>query len=258
MRRAFAMLWGALAGAAPGDAPSSGATPLVRVAGGTYRPLYPADPDQPVVAVGPFSVDEHPVTVAQFVAFVAANPRWRPGAPAALFADAGYLASWAPGPSVAPDRPVTEVSWYAARAYCDWVGRRLPSEDEWELVGRASEVALDASDDEAWLATLLDWYGRPTGPLPPVRSGRPNAWGVYDLHGLVWEWVEDFNNTLVAGDARESGDDDRARFCGVGAISAQDVRDYANFMRVAWRSALEGRSTTRNLGFRCAADEEGS
>lgn len=232
-------------------------TALVAIPGGPYRPLYPADPDQPVVEVPAFRIEEHPVTVAQFADFVAANPRWAPGAPPAVMADGGYLASWTGGAPAPGDRPVTEVSWYAARAYCASVGRRLPTEDEWELVGRASFDARDASDDPEWLASVLAWYGTPSrGPLPPVRQGRPNAWGVYDLHGLVWEWVEDFNNALVASDAREAGEGDRARFCGVGAISAQDVRDYANFMRVAWRSALEGRSTTRNLGFRCAADAE--
>ncbi|MEQ1570988.1 MAG: formylglycine-generating enzyme family protein, partial [Myxococcota bacterium] len=220
---------------------------------------YPPDPDRPEVTVGAFRLDEHPVTVGQYRTFVEADPRWRRGAPPAVAADAGYLGRWT-GPTTPADpddRPVTEVSWYAARAYCRAVGRRLPTEDEWELVARASPALRDASDDPAWLAGILAWYGEPSGrPLGPVRAGPPNAWGVYDLHGLVWEWVEDFNNTLVASDARESGDADLLRFCGVGAVSAKDVRDYASFMRIAWRSALEGRTTTRNLGFRCAADVE--
>jgi formylglycine-generating enzyme required for sulfatase activity len=239
--------------------PPPAPTPLVAIPGGTYRPLYPADPKKPEVAVGPFRLDLHPVTVGQFRAFVAAQPAWRRDRAPALLAEPGYLASWVDPltPAVPDDRPVTEVSWFAARAYCASVGRRLPTGDEWELVARASEAERDASGDAAWLARVLAWYGEPSGrPLPPVRAGRPNAWGVHDMAFLVWEWVEDFNDTLVASDARESGDDDRLRFCGVGAISAQDVRDYAAFMRIAWRSALEGRTTTRNLGFRCAADPE--
>lgn len=243
----------ALAGAAPPP------TPLVAVQGGAYRPLYPADPKKPVVEVEPFRLDLHPVTVGQYRAFVEAHPAWRQGAPAGVLADHGYLKSWVgpATPALPDDRPVTEVSWHAARAYCAALDRRLPYEDEWELVAGASRTSTDARDDPAWLASILAWYGEPSGrPLPPVRSQPPNAWGVHDLHGLVWEWVEDFNNTLVASDAREAGDEDRLRFCGAGAVSAQDVRDYASFMRIAWRSSLEGRTTTRNLGFRCAADAE--
>ncbi|MBL8615407.1 MAG: formylglycine-generating enzyme family protein [Deltaproteobacteria bacterium] len=231
-------------------------TALVEIPGGTYRPLYPADPEQPVVEVAPFLLEAHPVTVGQYATFVRVQPRWAPGVPPAVLADRGYLGAWKVN-RPADDRPVTEVSWYAARAYCAAAGRRLPTEDEWELVARASPTQRDASADPAWLAEILAWYSAPaTAPLGPVRAGRNNAWGVWDMHGLVWEWVEDFNNALVAGDAREGGEEDKARFCGVGAISAQDVRDYANFMRVAWRSSLRGEMTTRTLGFRCAADLE--
>lgn len=231
-------------------------TPLVAIAGGAYRPLYPPDPAQPVVQVAAFSLERHPVTVGQFRAFVVSAPAWQRGAAAGIVADSGYLASWT-GPTVAAvadDRPITEVSWFAARAYCAAIGRRLPTEDEWELVARASEVARDASDDPRWLSQILDWYARPfAGALPAVDQGPANAWGVHDMHGLVWELVEDFNNTLISSDARESGDGERLRFCGVGAVSAQDVRDYASFMRVAFRSSLEGNTTARSLGFRCAA-----
>lgn len=231
-------------------------TPLAPIAGGGYRPLYPADPKIPVVEVAPFRLEVHPVTVGQYRVFVERQPAWAPGKVPGIKADSGYLASWAR--EVPPaDRPVTEVSWYAARAYCQSIGRRLPTEHEWEFVARASVDRIDASQDPAWLAAILAWYSQPSGtPLGPVAANRPNAWGVHDLHGLVWEWVEDFNNTLIASDARESGDADRARFCGTGALSAQNVEDYASFMRLAWRSALEGRTTTRNLGFRCAADPE--
>ncbi|MCB9663576.1 MAG: formylglycine-generating enzyme family protein [Alphaproteobacteria bacterium] len=233
-------------------------TDLVAIRGGAYRPLYPADPEVPVVTVGPFRLESRPVTVGQYRAFVQAHPAWAPGKVPAVRADESYLSRWSSGATLADEQPVTEVSWFAARAYCAALGRRLPTEDEWELVARASTDAFDASADEAWLAEILAWYGRPsTDTLSWVGRGTPNRWGVHDMHGLVWEWVEDFNNTLVSADIREAGDDERSRFCGVGAVSAQDVKDYANFMRVAWRSALEGRTTTRNLGFRCAADEEG-
>ena len=90
--------------------------------------------------------------------------------------------------------------------------------------------------------------------LPAVGQGEANAWGVHDLHGLVWEWVYDFGAALVASDDRERGDADRDKYCGAGAALARDPRQYATFMRLAFRSSLQARYTTANLGFRCAAD----
>ncbi len=226
------------------------AAELVAIPGGSYQPLYPPDPADPVVEVKPFALDAHPVTYRAFMAFVEANPEWAPGAVSPLFADAGYLKT-----TQEPDQPVVNVSWFAARAYCRWRGKRLPTADEWEYVARASATLVDASDDPAHLQRLLDWYARPgSAPLRPVGQGPPNIYGVYDMHGLVWEWVEDFNNTLFGTDGREGGDGDKLRFCGAGALSATDVKDYARFMRIAFRSSLRGNYTTSNLGFRCAAD----
>jgi formylglycine-generating enzyme len=77
---------------------------------------------------------------------------------------------------------------------------------------------------------------------------------VYDLHSLVWEWVEDFGSLMVSGDSRIQGDPDKLAFCGAGALSAQDRENYPILMRIAYLSALQARSTGHILGFRCAAN----
>jgi sulfatase modifying factor 1 len=77
---------------------------------------------------------------------------------------------------------------------------------------------------------------------------------VRDLHGLVWEWVEDHSAMLVSSDSREQGDPDAMRFCGAGALSMDDRENYAILMRVAMLSSLEAHDTTGNMGFRCARD----
>ena len=236
------------------------AAPTVRVDGGTYPPFYEA-PDGAPVEVAPFRMQTTPVTNADFLAFVRADAAWRRGAVPALFADGGYLSHW-DGPTTlgaaAPvDHPVTRVSWFAASAYCRAAGGRLPTEAEWEWVARASATERDATADPAFARQILDWYAAPHGEGGPGRAvgaAAPNVWGIFDLHGLVWEWVLDFNSNFVSGDNRQLGDAERGRFCGGAALSSADARDYAAFMRFAFRSSLRATYTVHNLGFRCAFD----
>jgi len=236
---------------------------MVLVGPGVYRPLYPASPAERLVSVRRFYLDARPVTNGQFLTFVRAHPEWRRDRAQRLVADDGFLKHWASADALGPDvrsaSPVTNVSWFAAKAYCAARSARLPSEREWELAALASESARDASADPAFVARILDFYSRPAlaASLRDVGGGKPNLYGVYDLHGLVWEWIYDFSASLVAVDSREKGEADRNRFCGATGASAQTPADYAAFMRVAFRSSLEAAYTTSRLGFRCAADRDG-
>ncbi|MDO9280716.1 MAG: formylglycine-generating enzyme family protein [Pseudomonadota bacterium] len=229
----------------------------VGVGPGVYRPTYAATPAEAEVPVARFLLAATPVTNADFAFFLTRAPKWRRDRIDPIFADEGYLGDWAaadaPGATVEPTAPVTRVSWFAARAYCAASGGRLPTEPEWELAAAASETSFDARQDPAFVQRLLAWYGEPTpARFPPVGGRAANRWGVRDLHGLVWEWVEDFNASLMSVDARDDNSGDDLRFCGAGAASATDPGDYASFMRVALRTSLEARATVRTLGFRCA------
>lgn len=252
----------ALAGAAHA-APHAPKAPagMVLIGPGIYRPLYPAAPEERALSVRRFYLDVLPVTNGEFLAFVRVHPEWRRDRVPRLFADEGYLRGWVAadglGAGVRPASPVTDVSWFAAKAYCAARSARLPTEREWELAALASENARDASTDPAFVARILDFYSRPAlAPLRDVGGSKPNLYGVYDLHGLVWEWIYDFSASIVAVDSREKGEADRNRFCGATGASAQTPSDYAAFMRVAFRSSLEASYTTARLGFRCAADVE--
>lgn len=208
------------------------------------------------VDVRPFELRRTPVTLAEYLAFVRANPAWQRGHVPALFADALYLASWPSAlqlpPGVDPASPVVHVSWFAARAYCESEGARLPTWLEWEYAAAADETRRDARADPAWRQRILAWYARPSNaPAGPV-GGPPNVYGVSDLHGLAWEWVEDFNALFIAGDSRTQGDPDLAKFCGSGALNIVDRESYAVVMRIALLSSLDAAGTTGNLGFRCA------
>ncbi len=208
-------------------------------------------------AVAPFALMRRPVTNAEFLAFVKTHPQWRRGRVASVLAEPRYLAHWRsptePGPLALPDQPVTGVSWFAASAYCQSIDARLPTWSDWDYAAAADETRRDARKDPAWRERILAWYSRPSNQaLPRAGLQAPNVYGVQDLHGLVWEWTEDFSSLLVSADNRTQGDADKARFCGAGAISMNDRDNYAVLMRVAMLSSLEARDTTANLGFRCA------
>ena len=249
--------------------PTPGESARVMIRGGPYRPLY----RQPVRGAGrdtllkrgvtvrvlPFSLDRTPVTNGQYLAFVRAHAEWRRARVSRLFADESYLHHWRgdldPGPGAPAASPVVYVSWFAARAYCAAHGGRLPTVAEWELVAAADETRRDASRDRRFLDRVRDWYSRPAAAvLPAVGHTFTNAWGVDDMHGLVWEWTLDFNSALVSGESRADASLERGLYCGAGASGASDFADYAAFMRFGYRASLQARYTTSQLGFRSAGD----
>jgi formylglycine-generating enzyme required for sulfatase activity len=242
----------AVAFAAAGDG-------YVALPGGAFRTALRYEDQAGPQQVRPFSLMRRPVTNGEFAAFVATHPQWRRDQVAKVFADDSYLAHWpnamSPLPGAQAAQPVTGVSWFAAEAYCRAQGARLPTWLEWEYAAAADETRRDARNDPAWRERILAWYARPsTQALPRAGLQAPNAYGVQDLHGLVWEWTDDYSSLLVDGDSRNQGDADTLRFCGAGALTMDDVDNYAVLMRVALLSSLEAQGTTRNLGFRCAKD----
>jgi formylglycine-generating enzyme required for sulfatase activity len=228
------------------------------VDGGIYIPLYKESKkeDLPKIQVPAFWMDQSAVTQRQFLHFVRTHPAWRKSQVSPLFAESTYLSHWTGDLSFRKrdaDRPVTFVSWFAAQAYCEWKQKRLPTLSEWELAASASETHPAAADDPAFIARILAWYAKPSGEEPNTVPFR-NYWHIYDLHGRVWEWVYDFNSALVTGESRADSDLDRTQFCGGGAASATDFKNYGAFMRFAFRSSLEGKYALANLGFRCVKD----
>jgi sulfatase modifying factor 1 len=230
---------------------------MVHLPAGTYLPLYMADPQPRPVAA--FLLDAFPVTNAAFLAFVRENPKWQRSNAKRLFADESYLKHWAGDLDLGPDAdkiadsPVTNISWFAARAYLKSKGKRLPTTDEWEYAACADETRANATTDDKFTARLLEWYGKPGGSLlPSVKIAPKNFYGAHALHGYVWEWVGDFNNSMVTGESRGDTGIDRKLYCAGGALGATDTRNYAAFMRYAFRSSLKGNYTVPNLGFRGA------
>lgn len=231
---------------------------MVYIKGSRYIPLYGRD--STVVEVNDFKIDVYPVTNAQFVDFVKQHPKWQKNKVIALFADQSYLANWKNNLELKatenPNSPVTYVSWFAAKAYCECQGKRLPTIDEWEYVAMADQTTKDARVKPSYNQQILAWYETPRTNQNTVGKTPKNVWGVYDLHGLVWEWTLDFNSVLITGESRKDVDKDNNLFCGSAALNATDLMNYAAFMRYAIRGSLKAQYAMKNLGFRCVKDIE--
>lgn len=229
---------------------------MASIKGSRYLPLYGRD--STVVEVKDFEMDLFPVTNTDYVEFVKKFPKWQKSQVISLFADKSYLANWNSDVSLKvsekPDSPVTYISWFAAKAYCECQGKRLPTVDEWEYVAMADETTKDARVKPEYNAQILAWYETPRTNENTIGQTPKNVWGVYDLHGLVWEWTLDFNSVLITGESRKDVDKDSNLFCGSAALNATDLMNYAAFMRYAIRGSLKARYSMKNLGFRCVKD----
>src|SRR6185312_11621693 len=131
MRLHHALAWLGLVLALPAAAADYAALP-----GGRFASVMPADGKAASAQIAPFRLRVEPVTNAEFLAFVKTHPEWRRDRVAGILADVRYLSHWAGplalGREAKPRQPVTRVSWFAAAAYCESEGARLPTWYEWE------------------------------------------------------------------------------------------------------------------------------
>ena len=138
-----------------------------------------SDETQHKVTLSAFKMSKYEVTFAQYDAFCDATGREKPD-------DEG----WGRG-----NRPVINVSWHDATAFAEWMGCRLPTEAEWEYACRAGTITPFNTGNN--LTTSQANYDREK--TLPVGSFAPNAWGLYDMHGNVWEWCSDFYGVYNSG-----------------------------------------------------------
>ncbi len=237
------------------------AADYIDIPAGSFQSVLPGSEDKLLdIDVAAMRMRSEPVTNGEFLAFVKSHPDWRRDQVASVFAESRYLDHWPAAAAIGTDQAqqaVVKVSWFAAQAFCESEDARLPSWHEWEYVAAADAKRRDARADPEWRNRILSWYSQTSAGAAGNIGGEANAYGVRDLHGLVWEWVDDFNALMVSADNREQGDPERLKFCGAGALSMQDRDNYAILMRIAMLSSLKGADVTGNLGFRCVRTASG-
>lgn len=235
----------------------AGNVKMVKISGGTYTPFFKL-PGTPPLHLRPYLMDETAVTNRQFLDFVKANPKWQRSKVSRLFADTNYLKYWESDLVIGEknkglyNSPVVNISWFAAKAYAEWQGKRLPTVAEWEHAGQAPPAG---GTEEKLTQYILGWYQKPNPKvLPNVRSTFKNTYGLYDMHGLIWEWTFDFNSFIKSGDSRANTEDELKLFCASSSLYVDNKEDYASFLRYSYRGSLKGNFCIANLGFRCVKD----
>ncbi|HEX2215146.1 MAG TPA: formylglycine-generating enzyme family protein [Xanthobacteraceae bacterium] len=256
-----ALAFGAVASA------SATALEMVRIAGGAFMmgsDRGPAD-ERPMhrVEMTPFFIDRRPVTNAEFAEFLNAIGGTRNDRGQNLFdwddGDARIhkvQARWRPDRAF-ENHPAIEMSWYGARDYCTWKGKRLPTEAEREFAARGAEgrtYPWGEAPPDATRARFASGWGR-TVVAGSLRDGATPE-GVLDLAGNVHEWTSSIARPYPyrADDGRENPDEVADRVTRGGAADTGPET-----LRATWRGATVSRRATvghHNIGFRCARDAE--
>lgn len=201
---------------------------MVRIPEGSFVMGTGKAGDEPEhrVTLSAYTIDKYEVTQAQYKKIMGKNPSSFKG----------------------DDLPVEQVTWYEARDYCKKTGKRLPTEAEWERAARAdSEQAVPENDNRFW---YWENSGRTTHP---VGTKQPNAFGLYDMLGNVWEWTADFYSDVYYRESPER--DPKGPFSGkYRVIRGGSWRDLLEVLRPSRRNYDLANGRFNHIGFRCVKD----
>lgn len=200
-------------------------------AGPGMRGMLKAESPQVDVTVGPFYIDKYEVTNEQFLQFTKQHPEYA-------------SRTWSGG----AEHPAAHVTWYAAKAYCAWQRKRLPTEAEWEFAARGGAN----SGEYPWGADAPDTSRANFGDSKigaAVAAGKfpPNGYGLHDMAGNVWEftadtWKDSHDGSFVS----EPGGRKVIRGGSFGASPLQ--------LRVTFRDSHKPDDPVGHVGFRCVRD----
>ena len=223
---------------------------MILIPGGDYvigddKGLYDQRP-QHKVTLRPFYIDNHEVSNAQYSEFVESTGHRLP-----LF--------WEDSTLNKPYLPVTGVSWDDAAAYCEWAGKRLPTEAEWEAAAgggfKYQEYPWKGSPNPEKANYHHDTDEEPEG-IKPVGQYSPNGYVLYDMAGNVWEWVFDYYSPTGYADSTD-WNNPRGPNRGTARVIRGGAWNYTeDFLKCAHRNRAAPFVRFSYIGFRCARDAE--
>ena len=215
-----------------------------------------------IVYVEAFYIDKYEVTNTQYKKFVDANPQWQKGRIPRKYHDGDYLKHWS-GNNYPPGKgnhPIVYVSWYAAMAYAEWSGKRLPTESEWEKAARGGLVDKKYTWGDSLDSNNAN-YDESVGGTTSVGTYPANGYGLYDMTGNVWEWcLDEYNADFysvsprynpLAGGTVDNILSDFTNVKNVRVLRGGSWVSNAKFVRVSDRTRFTPRITNRARGFRC-------
>ena len=223
------------------------------------------DDEHPVhtVFLNEFYIDQYPVTNAEYKSFVDANPQWGRHEIPKKYCDVDYLKHWRRNsfPSGEANYPIVNISWYAAMAYAQWKGKRLPTEAEWEKAARGGLIGKQYPFGNSVdpIQANYDWN---EGNTTPVGKYPANGYELYDMCGNVWEWCLDkyekyyyknspSRNPIAGEDTIEQLNDNFLEIESNRVLRGGSWRIPALLVRTAKRNAEFPGFSLNVIGFRC-------
>ncbi|MFQ5450756.1 MAG: formylglycine-generating enzyme family protein [Nitrospinaceae bacterium] len=203
-------------------------------------------PENPAhkVYVDAFYIDIHETTNAEYLAYVKATGAREP--------------AFTQNPDFnGPRQPVVGVSWKEAEKYCQWSGKRLPTEAEWEKASRGQRIIEYPWGNDAPDSTRLNFNEeiKKTVPVKSYEAGKSD-YGVYDLAGNVSEWVYDwhFPEYYIISPKKNPRGPERGKYK---VIRGGNWRNHAEDVAMTYRNATVPSLRSKTVGFRCARNTPG-
>jgi len=211
---------------------------------GTVKPLYVDEHPLHRVMVGAFWIDKYELNHLHYKQFVEATASRPPR-------------SWPEGQFPLPyaHYPVTYVSWYEAKRFCEWAGKRLPTEAEWEKAARGTDGRRFpwGNEFDPSKANTGESDPRELAPGGSFETGK-SPYGVYDMVGNVWEWVDNWYNPYPGSTYQSDAFGEKNKVLKGGSWGGTGHYALPIFYRIPYRLFAPPEDAYPDGGFRCAKD----